>query len=90
MLPKSLNGSDASFTSWSNPTVSKLVLAAEQEMNVQKRMADYDTIERIYMQTGPGLWLFSPDALWATRDNVHGFSVYPTYKNGYEYTWLSH
>ena len=90
MLPKSLNGSDAGFSGWSNPTVSKLVLAAEQEMDVQKRIADYDTIERIFMRTGPGLWLFSPHALWATRDNVHGFQIYPTYKNGYEYTWLSH
>jgi peptide/nickel transport system substrate-binding protein len=90
MLPKSLNGSDASFTGWSDPTVSKLVLAAEQEMDVNKRIADYHEIERIYMTTGPGLWLFSRHQLWATRDNVHGFFVYPTVKNGYEYAWLSH
>ncbi len=89
MLPKSLNGSDAGFSGWSNPTVSNLVLAAEQEINVTKRQADYDTIERIYMQTGPGLWLFNQYAVWATTDKVHGFSLYPTFKNGYEFTWLS-
>ena len=50
---------------------------------------DYDTIARIYMQTGPSLWLFNQYAVWATTDKVHGFSLYPTFKNGYEFTWLS-
>jgi peptide/nickel transport system substrate-binding protein len=88
MVPPSAGG-NAGYTGWSNPTVTRLVLAAEQTTNVQQRIKDYNIIERIYMQTGPGLWLFDPQNLWATRSNVHGFQMFKTAKQDFEHAWKS-
>ena len=87
MLPPSVGG-NAGYTGWSNSTLTRLVLAAERTTNVPQRIKDYHTIERIFMQTGPGLWLFNPRNLWATRDTVHGFSEFNTAKQDYEHTWI--
>ena len=89
MLPTSAGGQDAGYSGWSDPTLTKLVLAAVQEMNVQKRIADYDAIQRIFMQTGPSIELYNPQNLWATRDNVHGFQLYQTARRSFDTTWLS-
>jgi peptide/nickel transport system substrate-binding protein len=87
MLPPSAGG-NAGYTGWSNSTVTRLVQEAERTTNVQARIKDYHTIERIYMQTGPNLWLYNPQNLWATRDTVHGFQEFKTGKQDFEHTWI--
>ena len=89
MLPTANGGQDAGYSGWSNSTVTKLILEAVQEMDVNKRIADYDTIQRIFMQTGPSIWLYNPQNLWASRDNVHGFSLYQTARRSFDTTWIS-
>jgi peptide/nickel transport system substrate-binding protein len=87
MLPPSADG-NAGYTGWSNSTVTRLVQLAERTMNVKQRIKYYRTIERIYMQTGPTLWLFNPQNLWATRDNIHGFQEFKIGKQDFEHTWI--
>jgi ABC-type transport system substrate-binding protein len=89
MLPKSAGGQDAGHSGWSDPTLTKLILAAVQEMNVQKRIADYQTIQKVFMENGPGIWLFNPQNLWATSSKVQGFSEYATARQTFDTTWIS-
>jgi peptide/nickel transport system substrate-binding protein len=89
MLPASADGSDSGFTGWSNPTVTSLVLQAESVMNTAERAELYNKIQQIYVTTGPLVYLFTPDNLWATSSNVHGFSEFPTGAQDFMYTWLS-
>jgi peptide/nickel transport system substrate-binding protein len=89
MLPASANGSDSGFTGWSNPRVTKLVLQAESVMSPSARAKLYNEIQKIYVSQGPLVYLYTPDNLWATRSNVHGFSEFPTGAQDFMYTWLS-
>ncbi|MDB5057576.1 MAG: extracellular solute-binding protein family 5 [Chloroflexi bacterium] len=89
MLPKSVGGQDAGHSGWTDPALTKLVLAAVQEMNVQKRIAMYQTIQKIFMETGPGIWLFNPQNLWATSNKIQGFTMYATARQTFDTTWIS-
>jgi peptide/nickel transport system substrate-binding protein len=80
-------GSDSGWSGYENKSLNKLVLAAEKEMNKAKRTALYDRIQRVYMSTGPQVYLFHPSNLWATRNNVHGFQIYKTGLHPFMFTW---
>jgi len=80
-------GSDSGWSGYENKPLNTLVLAAEKEMNKSKRTALYNKIQRIYMSTGPQVYLFHPSNLWATRSNVHGFQIYKTGLHPFMFTW---
>ncbi len=80
-------GSDSGWSGYENPQLNQLVLAAEKELDTQKRASLYNQIQQIYMAQGPQAYLFHPENLWATRDNVHGFQVYKTGLHPFMFTW---
>lgn len=81
-------GSNSGFTGYTDPNLNKLVLAAEKETDETKRADLYDQIQKIYMADGPQVYLFHPEALWATSDKVGGFEIYKTGLHPFWYTYL--
>ncbi len=79
-------GSDAAFTFHRSDRIVELSQAAEGEFDNAKRAKLYDEVQQIAMDEVPQLWLFHPSNRWATRDNIEGFSVFPT---GLHRFWLA-
>jgi peptide/nickel transport system substrate-binding protein len=79
-------GSDAAFTGFYNERIVELSQAAESEFDATKRGELYYELQQIAMDEVPQLWLFHPSNRWATRDNIEGFSVFPT---GLHRFWLA-
>jgi peptide/nickel transport system substrate-binding protein len=79
-------GSDAAFTGFYNERIVELSQAAEREFDNAKRAELYYELQQIAMDETPQLWLFHPSNRWATRDNIEGFSVFPT---GLHRFWLA-
>lgn len=89
MLPVSEGGAAAGYSGYNNATIDRLVPAAEAEMVPSVRKQQYETIQKIFMQEGPDLFLFIPQNLWAETSNVHGFIEYFTGAQSFMTTWLS-
>jgi peptide/nickel transport system substrate-binding protein len=83
---KEEGGSDAAFTGFYNARIVELSKMAEREFDPEKRAALYYELQQIAMDETPQLWLFHPSNRWATRDNIEGFSVFPT---GLHRFWLA-
>ena len=79
-------GSDAAFTGFHNDRIVELSQMAEREFDSTKRGKLYEELQQIAMDEVPQLWLFHPSNRWATRDNIDGFSVFPT---GLHRFWLA-
>ncbi len=79
-------GSAAAFTGFYNERIVELSQAAEREFDNAKRAELYYELQQIAMDETPQLWLFHPSTRWATRDNVEGFTVFPT---GLHRFWLA-
>jgi peptide/nickel transport system substrate-binding protein len=75
---KEEGGSDAAFTGFYNARIVELSKQAEGEFDPAKRAELYRELQQIAMDEVPQLWLFHPSNRWATRDNIEGFSVFPT------------
>jgi peptide/nickel transport system substrate-binding protein len=71
-------GRNAAFSSYRNEEIVKISKAAEGETDPAKRAAMYREVQRIAMSEVPQIYLFHPSVVFATRDHVKGFSVYPT------------
>ena len=71
-------GRNAAFSSYRNEDIVKLSKQAEAETDVAKRTALYRDIQKIAMAEVPQIYLFHPSVVFATRDDVKGFRVYPT------------
>lgn len=71
-------GSDAAFSGYRNEEIVKISKAAEGELDVAKRTAAYRELQRIAMSEAPQLYLFHPSVIFATRENVRGFAIFPT------------
>ena len=82
---KEEGGSDAAFTGYHNDRIVELSKQAEGEFDTAKRAEMYRELQQIAMDDVPQLWLFHPSNRWATRDNIEGFSVFPT---GLHRFWL--
>jgi peptide/nickel transport system substrate-binding protein len=76
--PADQGGTDGAFTGFYNEDIVRLSQEAEAELDPAKRAELYDELQKIAMEESPFLWLFHPANRWATRDNVEGFSVFPT------------
>jgi peptide/nickel transport system substrate-binding protein len=79
-------GSDAAFTGFYNARIVELSKMAEREFDSAKRGELYRELQQIAMDETPQLWLFHPSNRWATRENIEGFSVFPTGLHRY---WLA-
>ena len=66
---------------------SKISKEAEGEQDVAKRTAAYRELQRIAMSEAPQLYLFHPSVIYATRDNVRGFAIFPTRLHRFWEVW---
>ncbi|MCC6717628.1 MAG: ABC transporter substrate-binding protein [Acetobacteraceae bacterium] len=58
---------------WFEPAVTAKTKAASREVDTAKRIAMYEDLQRIVTDTGPFIILFQPNAVVASRANVHGY-----------------
>jgi peptide/nickel transport system substrate-binding protein len=82
-------GSKSYWSSYDNPTVSKLVEQAESEFNSSQRQALYTEIQKIIAQDVPFVALDYPPYIYATSSNVKGFAVNPGGAYRLENVWLA-
>jgi len=82
-------GSKSYWSSYNNPTVSKLVEQAEGEFNTSKRAALYKEIQSIIAQDVPFVALDYPPYIYATSSKVQGFAVNPGGAYRLENVWLA-
>ncbi len=80
-------GSDAAFSGYRNEEIVKISKAAEGEQDVAKRTAEYRELQRIAMSEVPQIYLFHPSVIYATRDTVKGFAIFPTRLHRFWETW---
>ena len=71
-------GRNAAFSSYRNDEIVKISKAAEGETDPAKRATMYREVQRIAMSEIPQIYLFHPSVVYATREEVKGFKVYPT------------
>lgn len=86
---KDEGGSDSAFTGYHNADIVKLSKEAQAEMDTTKRTALYRDIQKIAMGEMPQFYLYHPQSIWATRDDVHGFAVFPTKLHYFWQVWKS-
>jgi peptide/nickel transport system substrate-binding protein len=80
-------GSDAAFSGYRNDEIVRLSKTAEGEQDVAKRTAMYRELQRIAMSEVPQLYLFHPSVVYATRDTVKGFAIFPTRLHRFWEAW---
>jgi len=82
-------GSKSYWSSYNNPTVTKLVEEAEAEFSSHKRQALYTKIQKLIAQDVPFVALDYPPYIYATSSNVKGFAVNPGGAYRLENVWLA-
>jgi peptide/nickel transport system substrate-binding protein len=82
-------GSKSYWSSYNNPTVTKLVEEAEAEFSSSKRQALYTKIQKLIAQDVPFVALDYPPYIYATSSNVKGFAVNPGGAYRLENVWLA-
>ena len=80
-------GTDSAFSGYRNEELVRLSKAAEGEQDVARRTALYRDFQRIAMAEVPQLYLFHPSTVYATRNNVQGFAIFPTRVFRFWETW---
>ena len=80
-------GTDSAFSGYRNEELVRLSKAAEGEQDVARRTALYREFQRIAMAEAPQLYLFHPSTVYATRNNVQGFAIFPTRVFRFWETW---
>ena len=80
-------GTDSAFSGYRNEELVRLSKAAEGEQDVTRRAALYRDFQRIAMAEAPQLYLFHPSTVYATRNNVQGFAIFPTRVFRFWETW---
>jgi peptide/nickel transport system substrate-binding protein len=80
-------GSDAAFSGYRNEEIVQISMMAEGELDPAARTAMYRDLQRIAMEESPQFYLFHPTTIWATRDNVEGFAVFPTKAHRFWDVW---
>jgi peptide/nickel transport system substrate-binding protein len=71
-------GRNAAYSGYRNEEIVKISKAAEGEMDLAKRAAMYREVQRIAMEEVPQIYLFHPSVVFATREEVKNFRIYPT------------
>lgn len=82
-------GSDAAFSGYRNEEIVRISMEAEAELDPAARAEMYRELQRIAMEESPQFYLFHPTTIWATRDNINGFAVFPTKAHRFWETWIA-
>ena len=61
------------YFGYDNPEVQSLVTQAERATSEDERNALYQEVARIIADDAASVWIFNPDSLIATRQNLYGF-----------------
>ena len=85
--PKTIGGSDSAFSGYVNERIIEISVAAEGEQDPAKRKVLYDELQKIAMEEMPQLYLFHPTVVYAVRDEVKNFAVFPTKLHRFWETW---
>jgi peptide/nickel transport system substrate-binding protein len=85
---KAEGGSDSAFSGYRNEDIVRISMEAEAELDPAVRTEMYRELQRIAMEESPQFYLFHPTTIWATRDNVRGFAVFPTKAHRFWETWV--
>jgi peptide/nickel transport system substrate-binding protein len=86
---KAEGGSDSAFSGYRNEEIVRLSVAAEGELDPAVRTELYRELQRIAMDEMPQFYLFHPTTIWATRNAVNGFAVFPTKAHRFWETWIA-
>lgn len=84
---KEMGGSDSAFSGYLNERIVEISIAAEGELDSAVRRELYRELQQIAMQEVPQLYLFHPTTIYGTRDDVHGFAVFPTKLHRFWEAW---
>jgi peptide/nickel transport system substrate-binding protein len=84
---KDMGGSDSAFSGYLNERIVEISVAAEGEQDPAVRAELYRELQQIAMEEAPQLYLFHPSTIFATRDDVHGFAVFPTKLHRFWEAW---
>jgi peptide/nickel transport system substrate-binding protein len=87
--PREIGGSDSAFSGYRNDEIIRISREAEGEQDVARRTALYRELQRIAMSEVPQLYLFHPSVVYAMRNTVHGFEIYPTRLYRFYEAWKS-
>jgi peptide/nickel transport system substrate-binding protein len=71
-------GSGAMGTQYDNPEVNKLILAAESELDPQKRQEMYNQIQAMHLDDAPMIFLYYPGGSAVSHAYVKNFKILPT------------
>ena len=74
--------------SFSNPEVSKLILAERSTNNVAARRQDFYKLDTLLQQLEPGVNLYDTEEIWATSSNVQNFVAPPDDRLWLWHTWV--
>jgi peptide/nickel transport system substrate-binding protein len=85
---KEEGGSDSAFSGYRNEEIVRISMEAEAELDEAVRTEMYLELQRIAMIESPQFYLFHPTTIWAARDNVKGFAVFPTKAHRFWETWI--
>ena len=85
--PREIGGSDSAFSGYRNDELIRLSREAEGEQDVARRTALYREFQRIAMAEAPQIYLFHPSVVYAMRDTVRGFEIFPTRLYRFWDTW---
>lgn len=81
-------GSDSAFSGYRNEEIVRISMEAEAELDPATRTEMYRELQRLAMVESPQFYLFHPTTIWATRDNVEGFAVFPTKAHRFWEAWF--
>jgi peptide/nickel transport system substrate-binding protein len=84
---KDEGGRDAAFSGYRNAEIVRISKAAEAEPDQAKRAQAYRELQRIAMSEVPQLYLFHPSVVYATRDSVKGYAMFPTRLHRFWEVW---
>jgi peptide/nickel transport system substrate-binding protein len=85
---KAEGGSDSAFSGYRNEEIVRISMDAEAELDEAVRTEMYRELQRIAMIESPQFYLFHPTTIWAARDNIKGFAVFPTKAHRFWETWI--
>jgi peptide/nickel transport system substrate-binding protein len=71
-------GSGAMGSQYDNPEANKLILAAQQELDPDKRQEMYNQIQAIHLDDAPFIFLFYPGGSAVSNAHIKGFKILPT------------
>lgn len=81
-------GSDSAFSGYRNEEIVRISMDAEAELDEAVRTEMYRELQRIAMIESPQFYLFHPTTIWAARDNVRNFAVFPTKAHRFWEAWI--